>query len=72
MRRELGALCAPNDLDGLTTAMLRTLASPPDRAAVRAFAERYGWDEPVQLLVDVFQRALGSAEARRMAHGGRA
>ena len=35
-------------------------------------AERYGWDEPVQLLVDVFQRALGSTEARRMAHGGRA
>ncbi|MBL8737193.1 MAG: glycosyltransferase [Planctomycetes bacterium] len=72
VRRELGALCAPNDLDGLIAALQRTLATPPDRAAVRAFAERYGWDEPVQLLVAVFRRALASANGSRPAGGGRA
>ena len=59
VRPELGALCAPRDLAGLGTALQRTLATPPDRGAVRAFAERHGWGEPVQLLVDVFRRALG-------------
>lgn len=72
VRAELGALCAPNDLDGLTAALQRTLATPPDRSAVRAFAERYGWDEPVQLLVAVFRRALASANGSRPAGGGRA
>lgn len=71
-RRELGALCAPNDLAGLVAALQRTLATPPDRAAVRTFAERYGWDEPVQLLVGVFRQALAAAAASRPAVGGRA
>lgn len=54
----LGALVPPRDGEALARAMAALLAVPGDRAAVRAFAERYGWDEPVRLLTDVFQRAL--------------
>jgi glycosyltransferase involved in cell wall biosynthesis len=54
----LGATVPPGDVPALTAALRRVLAVPGDRQRVRAFAGRYGWDEPVQLLVDVFQRAL--------------
>ncbi|MBL8753650.1 MAG: glycosyltransferase [Planctomycetes bacterium] len=57
----LGALVEPRDVDGLTAALQRVLAQPADRAGVRRFAERYGWDEPVATLAEVFQRALEGA-----------
>jgi glycosyltransferase involved in cell wall biosynthesis len=57
----LGALVAPRDADAFAAALQATLAVPGDRAKVRAFAERYGWAEPVALLATLFRRALGEA-----------
>lgn len=54
-----GALVAPGDTAGLADAIRRVLATPAEPAAVRAFAERYGWREPVAELVELFRRALG-------------
>ncbi len=56
----LGALCAPRDAASLAAALRGVLASPADRERVRGFAGRYGWDEPVQMLVATF-RAAGEA-----------
>jgi hypothetical protein len=54
----LGAMFAPGDLAGLVAALSPFLARDPDRVAVRAFAQRYGWDEPVAMLVRTFRAAL--------------
>ena len=59
----LGGLVAPADLQALTAALQAVLAVPGDRVAVRRFAERYGWAEPVALLCGVFRRALGEVAA---------
>jgi teichuronic acid biosynthesis glycosyltransferase TuaC len=58
-----GAMVAPGDVDGLIAALRTVLATPPDRAAVRAFAEQYGWDEPVRFLVETFRQALDQGAA---------
>lgn len=54
----IGAWIERRDAHGVAAALRTVLAATPDRAAVRAFAQRYGWDEPVRLLVDTFRRAL--------------
>jgi teichuronic acid biosynthesis glycosyltransferase TuaC len=54
----VGALVPPGDLAALTAALRAVLAGPRDPAIVRAYAERYGWREPVQQLVDLFHSAL--------------
>jgi len=59
----LGALVPPRDQAALTAALQRVLAQPGDRARVRAFAQRYGWAEPVALLVAAFRTALAGAPA---------
>lgn len=59
----LGALVAPCNPQALTAALQAVLNVPGDRAAVRRFAERYGWAEPVALLCGVFRRALGEVAA---------
>ena len=56
-----GALVPPRDVPALAAALASVLAQPPDRAAVRTFAQQYGWDEPVQRLCALFRRALGVA-----------
>jgi glycosyltransferase involved in cell wall biosynthesis len=57
----LGALVPVGDPEALAAAVGAVLATPGSCAAVRAFAERYGWAEPVAVLVEVFRRALGEA-----------
>jgi glycosyltransferase involved in cell wall biosynthesis len=42
----------------------RLLANPPDRAATRRYAERFGWDETTQGQLALFRRVLGRAEAQ--------
>lgn len=54
-----GALIPRRDVTALGRALALVLAAPADRTAVRTFAERYGWDEPVQRLGAIFRRALG-------------
>lgn len=56
-----GALVPVGDVAALAAAAQRLLAAPADRAAVRAFAGRYGWQEPVALLCERFWRILGVA-----------
>ena len=53
----LGALTATGDVDGCAAALTRVLAAGDRRADVRAYAERYGWDEPVAALVETFCEA---------------
>lgn len=53
----LGALTATGDVDGCAAALTRVLAAGDRRADVRAYAERYGWDEPVAALVETFREA---------------
>lgn len=55
----LGGLVAPLDPGGFARVLANVLADPPDRAAIRRFAERYGWREPVEFLSEVYRRALG-------------
>lgn len=57
----LGALVPAGDLGALTAALRAVLEAPADPAAVRTFAKRYGWCEPVEQLVAVFRAALGRA-----------
>jgi glycosyltransferase involved in cell wall biosynthesis len=53
-----GRTVPPDDPVALAAAVREFLAAPPPRAAVRAFAERYSWNEPVRQLVDLLQRAV--------------
>ena len=46
-------------LDADETARAHFAAEPESEAPVRAFAERYGWDEPVEALVATFREAAG-------------
>ncbi|MCB9885173.1 MAG: glycosyltransferase [Planctomycetes bacterium] len=56
-----GALVPVGDVDAFAAAARRLLEAPADREAVRAFAEQYGWRQPVELLAAVFRRLLGEA-----------
>ncbi|MFK7742806.1 MAG: glycosyltransferase [Planctomycetota bacterium] len=58
----LGALVDVGDVtalrSGLAAALARVAADPQgERARVRSFAERYGWQEPVEQLAAIFQAA---------------
>jgi glycosyltransferase involved in cell wall biosynthesis len=61
------AIAAPEAgvvLDAATPAAIaaglrRLLAAPPDRAATRAYAERFGWDETTAGQLALFRRVLG-------------
>jgi glycosyltransferase involved in cell wall biosynthesis len=55
----LGALVPPRDEEALAKALRTALDTPADRAAVRRFAERYGWEQPVSILTKLFRRVLG-------------
>jgi glycosyltransferase involved in cell wall biosynthesis len=59
----IGALVPPRDVEALAAAIVRVLAVPARPDAVRQFAERHGWREPVQFLVQRFRTLLGE-EAR--------
>ncbi len=59
----LGALTPVGDVAAFAAAALALLASPAEPLAVRAFAARYGWDEPVAVLAATFRGLLGVAAA---------
>ncbi len=52
-----GELVPPDDAAALAAALARRLSRPADRQAVRAFARRYSWDEPVDLLRSLLRAA---------------
>ncbi|MDR3563420.1 MAG: hypothetical protein P4N59_18570, partial [Negativicutes bacterium] len=45
---------------GLAAAISALLAAPPTRAATRAYAEAFGWDETSAGQMAVFRRVLGA------------
>lgn len=55
----LGAFVPPRDAEALAKVLRTALDSEADRAAVRRFAERYGWEQPVAILTKLFRRVLG-------------
>ena len=57
--QHLGALVEPRDVDALAAALRVVLDAGGRSSEVRAFAERYGWHEPVAALVATFRAAAG-------------
>ncbi len=53
-----GRVVAERSAAALAAALRDILAAPPDRAAVRARAEQFGWGETVDGLVALFQKVL--------------
>jgi teichuronic acid biosynthesis glycosyltransferase TuaC len=51
-----GVIYEPNTADGLAAGVRRLFADLPKRAATRAYAERFSWDETTQGQLDVFRR----------------
>ncbi|MHC4077725.1 MAG: glycosyltransferase [Planctomycetota bacterium] len=54
----LATMVPAGDEAALANAIRAMLAAPPDRAEVRALAERYAWDPVVAMLADLYQRCL--------------
>jgi teichuronic acid biosynthesis glycosyltransferase TuaC len=55
---EAGLLMEARTPDAIASAVNRLFAAPPDRAATRAYAERFGWDETTQGQLRLFQEIL--------------
>jgi glycosyltransferase involved in cell wall biosynthesis len=45
---------------GIAAGVMRLLAAPPDRAATRAYAERFGWEETTQGQLALFRRVVAA------------
>lgn len=55
---EAGVIYEPNTPDGIAAAVHRLFASLPKRAATRAYAERFGWDETTAGQLALFRRVI--------------
>ena len=62
---EAGMLATERNAETLRYCIRQTLAALPDRAATRAYAERFSWDDTVAGVIEVFKTAVAQAEARR-------
>ncbi len=56
--RAAGVIAPAIRPEGIAEAVRDLLAAPPDRAATRAYAERFGWAETSAGQLDVFRRVL--------------
>jgi glycosyltransferase involved in cell wall biosynthesis len=56
-----GALMPERTPDGLVEALERLMASYPERAATRAYAERFNWDATTEGQLEIFERLVGRA-----------
>jgi glycosyltransferase involved in cell wall biosynthesis len=59
----LGTLVDSTEPAAVAAAITGLLAKPPDRAALRAFAERHSWKETVEALDRLFEEAAARASA---------
>ncbi len=58
-----GVIAEANTPDGFAAAVRRLFTALPDRAATRAYAEQFGWDETTAGQIAVFRRLRGVAAA---------
>jgi glycosyltransferase involved in cell wall biosynthesis len=57
--RAAGVIAAENTPAGIAVGVRDLLADPPDRAATRAYAEAFGWDETTEGQLRLFRRVAG-------------
>jgi teichuronic acid biosynthesis glycosyltransferase TuaC len=57
-----GLVIEANTPAGIATGVRRLFANPPTRAATRAYAERFGWDETSAGQLALFRRVLAGAQ----------
>jgi teichuronic acid biosynthesis glycosyltransferase TuaC len=62
---EAGVIYEPNTPDGIAAGVRRLFAVLPDRAATRAYAEPFSWDETTAGQLALFRRVIAEASARR-------
>ena len=62
--RAAGVIMPENTPEGIAAGVRDLLADPPDRAATRAYAERFGWEETSAGQLAVFRRVLERASRR--------
>lgn len=60
---ESGLIFQQNTPEGIATAVRIFFTNPPERAAVRAYAERFSWDETTQGQIALFRRVLNRVPA---------
>ena len=53
-----GVIAEANTPDGIAAAVRRLFAALPDRAATRAYAERFGWDETTAGQLALFRQVI--------------
>jgi teichuronic acid biosynthesis glycosyltransferase TuaC len=53
---EAGLIVRANTAEGIAEAVRALFAAPPDRAATRAYAERFGWEETSKGQIELFQQ----------------
>jgi glycosyltransferase involved in cell wall biosynthesis len=56
---EAGLILRANTADGIAEAVRTLFAAPPDRAATRGYAERFGWEETTRGQLALFRDVLG-------------
>jgi len=59
-----GLVIEENTPAGIAAGVRRLFANPPSRAATRAYAERFSWDETSAGQLALFRRVLGATQAR--------
>jgi teichuronic acid biosynthesis glycosyltransferase TuaC len=57
---EAGVLLAERSAAAVADGLRRLFADPPERAATRAWAERFGWDETTQGQLRLFERLVAA------------
>jgi len=56
--RAAGLITESNTAQAIVAAVRRLFADPPDRAATRAYAEQFGWDETTAGQLELFRRLV--------------
>jgi glycosyltransferase involved in cell wall biosynthesis len=62
---EAGRLVDEATPQALATAIRELLADPPSRAATRAYAERFSWDETTRGQLRLFREVIETRRRRR-------
>lgn len=67
---EVGRLVRARDTASLAEAVLSLLARPPERAAVRRYAEQFSWQATSEAQLALFRRICGPAATAPLGDGG--